>query len=58
MYEILKNLLPAVETIGTIETVHQTVENPKLYDRDEITIKGTTADGKAFTLHLEVEEKE
>jgi hypothetical protein len=58
MYEILKKLLPAAETIGTVETVRQTVKDPKFYVHDEITIKGITADGKAFTLHLEVEEKE
>lgn len=58
MYDIMKKLLPVAEQIGTVKTVRQTVENPKFYSHNEITIEGAMPDGKCFTLHLEVNEKE
>lgn len=57
MYDILKMLLPAAESIGDVTTVHQDILNSKRYTSDEIRIEGVTPDGHKFTLRLELEDK-
>lgn len=58
MYDILKKLLSAAEQIGTVETVRQTVKKPDSIWGDEVTITGTTLDGRSFLLSLELKDKE
>jgi hypothetical protein len=58
VYEFLKKLLSAAEQIGTVETVRQTVKSPDSIWGDEVTITGTTIDGRSFSLSLELKGKE
>ena len=57
MYDILKKLLPVAEEIGTVETVRQTVKDPRYYEHDEIVIRGTTTNGCRFELTLELKKE-
>lgn len=54
MYDHLKEMMAVVEAIGEVNEIHM---GDWLHKSKRIDINGKTADGKEFTLTLEIEEE-